>query len=330
MSETRRGSGSGKSHLEGKCQDCGKSVQDKDKGLQCEVCDFWFHAKCQNISEEAYKLLIDNEAMHWYCSSCNRSVVNILKTLAGIKSWQEKTDQELLAVKKELASVKAELKAVGLVARSAETMVKATDTLAKATEVKLETVVESCLVEGIDKSVESKVNDKVKVVKEDVAEAMEIERRKNNIVFHGIKDWKEAVVSLDELGSRDLQRSPDQEVVEEILKAGLHLDATRHIVEVQRIGRYVEGKSRPLRVRVKTVEAKNEVLKRARDLKNVEEFKHIFIAPDLTRRQQAVDKELRDKVKQFRSEGQNNVKIKHGKVIKNEPGKEVVVLYQPL
>jgi hypothetical protein len=83
-------------------------------------------------------------------------------------------------------------------------------------------------------------------------------------------------------------------------------------------------------VKVKSVEAKNEVLKRARDLKNIEEYKHIFIAPDLTRKQQTVDKDLRDKVKQFRTEGESNVRIKHGKVIKNEPGKEVVVLYQPL
>jgi hypothetical protein len=198
--------------------------------------------------------------------------------------------------------------------------------MAKATDVKLETVVESCLVEGIEKSVELKFNDKVKVVKEDVAEAMEVEKRKNNIVFHGVK---ETIVTLEEIGSTELGKSPDQEMVEEILRVGLRLDATRHIEEVQRIGRYIDGKTRPLRVKIKTVEAKNEVMKRARDLKDTEQFKRVFIAPDLTRKQQTVDKDLREKVKSFRQDGHSNVKIKQGKVIKNEPGKEVVILYQP-
>jgi hypothetical protein len=183
------------------------------------------------------------------------------------------------------------------------------------------------LVEGIEKSVESKFNDKINVVKEDVAEAMEIEKRRNNVVFHGVK---ENVVALEDLGNIELGKSPDQETAEEILRAGLRLDATRHVEEVLRIGRYVEGKTRPLRVKFKTVEARNEVLKRARDLKDTDQFKHVFIAPDLTRKQQTVDKDLREKVKTFRQEGHSNVKIKQGKVIKNEPGKEVVILYQPL
>ena len=172
---------------------------------------------------------------------------------------------------------------------------------------------------------ESRFNDTVKGVKEDVAETLEIEKRKHNIVFHGIK---ETVIPLEDVRN-ELGKSPDQELVEEILKSGLRLDASRHIEQVERIGRFQEGKTRPLRVKVKTLEAKNEVLRRARDLKGTDEFKNVFIAPDLTRKQQLVDKDLREKVKQFRSEGHNNVKIKQGKVVKNEPGKELVILYRP-
>jgi hypothetical protein len=228
--------------------------------------------------------------------------------------------------RKELSEMRSELRSVGEVAKSNEIKVKETETIARATETKLETVVESCLVEGIEKSVELKFNDKVKVVKEDVAEALEIEKRKHNIVFHGIK---ETIVPLESVVSGDLEKSPDQEMVEELLKAGLRLDASRHIEEVQRIGRYQEGKTRPLRVKVKTLEARTEILKRAKDLKGTDEFKHVFIAPDLTRKQQEIDKNLRDKVKQFRQEGHSNVKIKQGKAIKNEPGMQVVVLYHP-
>jgi len=105
-------------------------------------------------------------------------------------------------------------------------------------------------------------------------------------------------------------------MIEELLKIGLWLDASRHIEEVQRIGRFVQGKIRPLKVRIKTVEARSEILKRSRSLKDNDTFKKIYIAPDMTRKQQEVDKDLRTHVKKFRDEGQVNVQIISGKVLK--------------
>jgi len=45
-------------------------------------------------------------------------------------------------------------------------------------------------------------------------------------------------------------------MIEEVLKIGLRLDASRHIEEVQHIGCFVQGKIRPLKVRIKTVEVR--------------------------------------------------------------------------
>ena len=98
---------------------------------------------------------------------------------------------------------------------------------------------------------------------------------------------------------------------------------------MQRIGRYSAGKQRSLRVRVKTLEARNEILKRAGSLKETNSFTRVFIAPDLTRAQQVIDKELRDRVKKFKEEGQTGVRIKAGKIIKNIEGGQVQILYQP-
>jgi hypothetical protein len=250
-----------------------------------------------------------------------------------VQARQDLLDKELDRVKLDVTDIKAELKNVGELARATEVLLKAAEVKIKeaeeravSTETKLETVVEASLVEGLEKKLELKMSDKVRIAKSDVEEQMEIEKRRGNLVFHGVK---ETIVKLDSIVEGDLIKSPDQEMIEELLRVGLRLDATRHIEEVQRIGRYQEGKIRPLRVKIKTFEARNEILKRARDLKGLEQFKKVFIAPDLTRKQQEVDKELRDKVKQFREEGHSNVKIKQGKVIKNEEGKQVVVLYQP-
>ena len=63
-------------------------------------------------------------------------------------------------------------------------------------------------------------------------------------------------------------------------------------------------------------------------------FKKVYIAPDLTRKQQALDKDLREKLRQLRDAAKEGVKratrIEAGKVIKNEKGKQDIILYQPM
>ena len=48
-----------------------------------------------------------------------------------------------------------------------------------------------------------------------------------------------------------------------------------------------------VRVKINSYEGKTEILQRAKMLKDIQSFKRIFITPDMTRQQQAVDKELR-------------------------------------
>ena len=119
-------------------------------------------------------------------------------------------------------------------------------------------------------------------------------------------------------------------MVEEILKIGLKLDATRHVMEVTRIGRYTAGKWRPIRVKATSSDSRSEILKRARGLKDCQEFKRVYISPNFTQKQRKIDKDLRDHVKQFRTDGESSARISSGKVIKNGEGNQVIVLYEPL
>ena len=71
-----------------RCTDCNKIVTDKDSAVLCEVCEVWFHTSCQNIADDVYKLLKENEALHWYCEGCNRGVAKVIqkKCLQQLKS----------------------------------------------------------------------------------------------------------------------------------------------------------------------------------------------------------------------------------------------------
>ena len=77
------------------------------------------------------------------------------------------------------------------------------------------------------------------------------------------------------------------------------------------------------------MEGRRSIFQRAKDLYNSDKFKKVYITPDLTRNQQKIDKELRDKVHEFRKAGETTAKILAGRVVKNLEGGKEVVLYEP-
>ena len=121
----------------------------------------------------------------------------------------------------------------------------------------------------------------------------------------------------------------DIDSVGEIIEKGLHMDFGRHIDKMMRIGRLTEGRPRPLKILLKSIDSKKEILSRAKSLKDEEKFKRMFISPDLTRKQQALDKELRTQLKKFRDDGETDVRIKSGKIVKNNRGGREEILYLP-
>ena len=59
---------------------------DMDSGLQCEVCDLWYHTKCQKVSDDMFEFLEKNAGTHWNCKSCSKSMAKVLQTLLRCKS----------------------------------------------------------------------------------------------------------------------------------------------------------------------------------------------------------------------------------------------------
>ena len=51
----------------------------------------------------------------------------------------------------------------------------------------------------------------------------------------------------------------------------------------------------------------------------------MYIVPDLTRAQQSMDKKLRDKLKEFKSNGEVNMKIQKGEIVRYVDGKKTVL-----
>ena len=45
------------------CPQCKKRVQNNDMALMCEICEDWYHVKCQGLSEDEYKFLGDHKSL---------------------------------------------------------------------------------------------------------------------------------------------------------------------------------------------------------------------------------------------------------------------------
>jgi hypothetical protein len=58
---------------EDNCLDCGKLVLDTQHGLACDVCCFWYHCECEQVSDTVYEFLrkhAEDSSIAWYCKKC--------------------------------------------------------------------------------------------------------------------------------------------------------------------------------------------------------------------------------------------------------------------
>ena len=102
MSATRRGSNSSTASKKSSeivlCGTCHKETKERSKSIECCLCNRWFHATCQNISDDVYKTLCtdsnsDAPQLSWYCnSSCS--------------SWAKKFITQVMRIDAEVQQLK--------------------------------------------------------------------------------------------------------------------------------------------------------------------------------------------------------------------------------
>jgi flagellin-like hook-associated protein FlgL len=80
---------------ESNCPQCTKVVKEMDMALCCEICEEWFHIKCEGLSEAEYKFMGEHKSIHWFCTPCNKNVSKVFKMFSTLKSKQDKLDEEV-------------------------------------------------------------------------------------------------------------------------------------------------------------------------------------------------------------------------------------------
>jgi len=59
------------------CGKCTKLV--RTEGIQCNVCNVWWHSTCAGIESDLCECLGRNQQLLWYCTKCNSGVGKLIK-----------------------------------------------------------------------------------------------------------------------------------------------------------------------------------------------------------------------------------------------------------
>ena len=81
------------------CKICAKNVQDKDKAVQCDLCELWIHMKCNNLYLD-YRYL-QNCNKSWYCIKCCSTIFpfNFLSSSKNFLACCTTTDSNITQLK---------------------------------------------------------------------------------------------------------------------------------------------------------------------------------------------------------------------------------------
>ena len=91
------------------CGQCRKLVSEDDPAMRCEICEQWFHIKCQQMTKAEYNYIQGGSSkkkalnkLHWYCSTCDRVSVNYMKKVTSLHIKQQKLKEKINALEEKI------------------------------------------------------------------------------------------------------------------------------------------------------------------------------------------------------------------------------------
>lgn len=102
--------------MDGKCGACRKVVKEKEQGIQCNSCQFWFHApKCAEVKDTLLDFLASDDGqsanISWYCKICGVTSKKLFEQMVAI-------DVRLTTVEDKLRDISSKIDELVLNSRS--------------------------------------------------------------------------------------------------------------------------------------------------------------------------------------------------------------------
>lgn len=299
----RKGSTSDKENKTS-CGHCSQLVGKKQKGLQCELCEIWYHTSCEKIDDGTYECILKdseraNPLLHWYCSKkCNIIATKFLGGMARLEKRVDDITQRVDQVDSRVQSIEEEIPKL-LDTKTEEQMAKI--------ESKIPGMLETQTKQQITE-IENKIPGMLKSkAKEQMAEIENRAWRKTNLIMFKVPERADKDI--------ETRKQEDGETVGKLLD---EIKTTHKPHECRRIGTQDKNsaKSRPIRIAFETEAARDEVLKEYHKMRKAllekEEKEEDFIClrtnvrKDLTLQEREEEEQLYQDLRKKRDESKES------------------------
>ena len=293
-----------------KCGECTEGVDDTSGSIMCNRWRTWYHSLCTDLDSDEYSILTrGKEIIAFVCEECLKQTGEKHKKSNEINSKLDTIMEMFVSFKRDIV---------------------------KSVDEKIDEAVKSIdekIAEGIDKKINEKLDDfdkkveqKMKDIEQNLHENIvrkaeekeEIEKRKKNIIFIQLPESSKE--------KREDRQADDIKSAHDLLKQVVDLEINE-ISEPLRLGKKDDkGRNRPLKITLKSVEKKTEILRNYWPIineKGKDHKKRVFINPDLTQIEREEERILRE---QLREERKNNPN--QDLVIREIRGKKQIVELQ--
>lgn len=261
------------------CPVCENHVKQNEMGLQCEQCKQWYHAKCDNFSEDEYTLAQSKKNLKYICPKCDVGSL-MLNENADEKTLLKQMMGMILSMSERLSHLEIGMKS-------------------------------NICQKELDKSIEDCVEAKLKTALDDEREK---ENRKLNLVLVNVPEARSTVKEDQEMEDKakidGIMRKalPDEQV---IIRNPIRLGKVNAGTRARMLRITVPD--------METKKKILSNAKKVNDSYEKDPSKRIFINPDYTKREQETNRALRAELKDRLQKGERDLMIKGDKIIKRPP-----------
>ena len=287
---------------------CGIMISDGEDSVRCDLCEEWFHPKCQGLTIEAFRALTKYDFI-WMCMGCKPNFMNVLKLEKKMESKLDTVQKSIMDAlemshkkPEESKNLEDKLKEMekAVMNRMNEQKVEVEKSLNAQKEVVL-------AMPKLQSELEKSAQELKKIVEKNDDKEM----RQMNIIVHNIPESKS--------GDPSIRKKYDIDSFENIVCALFGEEKTMEIDKIYRLGKKrdvgahdeSEPKPRLMLVGLKKREDVDMLMSRRWELRNVG-FSNIYLTRDMSPEVRKEQRKLREELKE---KGQSTHRIFRGKVV---------------
>ncbi len=303
------------------CGRCEEKFVGNVKIVACSTCKLIFHIDCAHVSQEKFEILCEEEDLFWFCRACKCTTANMINNLAHLELRLKAIETEREREKEDFAIMKKQVGGLQVKVKKLEESIRNSEETCKGELESIKFMVNEMLSElpntnsvlkrfnDIEDHLEQCQSDLLQSKSMDLSqsyvdaqsenaclseynisavsnELSERKKREKSFVIHNLPE------TTDE--GEDTARVKDiiEEIIETKVNNPLDYDDLTNKPRVYRLGRKMNGKTRTIKIHVRSVKVCESILSCAKKLSNSDKYSTVVVQRDLTSLEQKQLKRL--------------------------------------